>query len=187
MADFEQFYIDLETERAGSEPGQVRKGEAPRTAFSKLNDFMEQMVQLVQHVGNVEPHPVKPYQFWTDTSQVPARMMRRNADNTAWEDYGAPYGANGPLAIIRDDSTDLEKQAARDILQLGLLATIVDTSSNAVKKAARELLQIEYAGSTPPVSPGPYMVWIDTSGSEEILRRRNGANSGWVEIGPVFP
>ncbi len=45
---------------------------------------------------------------------------------------------------------------------------------------------IETISATPPPEPVAYQAWIDISVSPALLRRRNAANTAWVEIGPAL-
>lgn len=41
------------------------------------------------------------------------------------------------------------------------------------------------SGNTAPTTTFPYMLWVDTSGSDKILNIRNAANSAWIVLGAV--
>jgi len=41
------------------------------------------------------------------------------------------------------------------------------------------------SGNSAPTTTFPYMLWVDTSGSDKILNIRNAANTAWVILGPV--
>lgn len=50
--------------------------------------------------------------------------------------------------------------------------------------AALETLRTAFSGATEPASPVAYQLWADTA--ENLLKRRNAANSAWVIIGPLL-
>ena len=188
MVDFSQYEIDLDTERPNpNNPTVTRKGESPRTAFTKFNHLLGELNGVVNHVGPIEPSEIVAYMSWVDTSVVPAMVKRRNADNSAWVNVGVAFNGDSLFTTLKLDSTPEIKQEARQVLELGSLATLTSADTNTVKAAAREILQLEYVGNTAPTNPIAYMVWIDTSVEPEIMRRRSRDNLTWVEIGPVFP
>jgi hypothetical protein len=43
------------------------------------------------------------------------------------------------------------------------------------------------SGDTEPAATFPFMWWVDSSGSDPILKFRNEANDGWVEFGVIAP
>lgn len=45
-------------------------------------------------------------------------------------------------------------------------------------------LQVDFASATAPASPLAHQIWVDTSGSPVVVKRRNAANSAWVVQSP---
>jgi len=92
MADLSTYKVDLETSRPNpNNPLEVRKGDAPRTAFAKYNaviDLLGGVVDGSTAISATPPDATAPYMTWIDTSESPARIKRRNADDTAWVTLG---------------------------------------------------------------------------------------------------
>lgn len=65
----------------------------------------------------------------------------------------------------------------------------IDNGSGAAVRAdinsALQALASCSAGSAAPTTTYAYQLWVDTSGASPILKIRNGANSGWIILGPV--
>lgn len=188
MVNFLDYALDLDTERPNPDnPLEVRKGESPRTAFTKLNHMLAALNTTVTQVSPNEPENPVAYQEWIDTGSNPVMIKRRNAVNSAWVNDGVAFNGDSLFTTLKLDSSPENKQEARQVLELGSLATLTSAVTNTVKAAAREILQLEYVGNTAPTNPIAYMVWIDTSVEPEIMKRRSRDNLTWVEIGPVFP
>lgn len=51
--------------------------------------------------------------------------------------------------------------------------------------AAMEALVTQSSGTAAPATTFPFQAWVDTSGTDPILKFRNSANTGWIEIGPI--
>lgn len=85
MADLTQYLVDLETQRPNPfDNTKVLRGDAPRTAFTKINDLIMALVGVVNHFGPEAPSPTYPFMRWNDTRFDPPKEMYRNAENTAW-------------------------------------------------------------------------------------------------------
>jgi len=99
MADLSTYKVDLETSRPNpNNPLEVRKGDAPRTAFAKYNaviDLLGDVVDGSTAISATPPDATVPYMTWIDTSESPARIKRRNADDTAWVTLGKALQAAG--------------------------------------------------------------------------------------------
>lgn len=86
MTDLVDFKVDLETPRPNPfNNTQVLLGDSPRTAFTKHNDMIDALHQLVRHIGPLAPSPTSPWMLWLDTSMNPPVARQRNQANTAWD------------------------------------------------------------------------------------------------------
>lgn len=85
MTDFTEFEVDLDTERPNpNDNTKVLRGDAPRTAFTKYNDMLAAVHQVVRHIGPLAPSPTVPWMLWVDTNYDPPIERERNGENTAW-------------------------------------------------------------------------------------------------------
>ena len=85
MADFALFEVDLDTPRPNpTNNTQVLRGDSPRVAFTKHNDLLDVLHQVVNHTGPLAPSPSFAFMSWLDTGTEPPTVRRRNAENTAW-------------------------------------------------------------------------------------------------------
>ena len=86
MTDLVDYKVDLETARPNPlNNSQVIRGDSPRTAFTKHNDMIDALHQLVRHIGPLAPSPTSPWMLWLDTSMSPPVARQRNQANTAWD------------------------------------------------------------------------------------------------------
>ncbi|MBY3671854.1 hypothetical protein HKH62_04635 [Vibrio cholerae] len=103
MPDLSIYKVNLDTPQPNG-----RKGESPRSAFTKYNDLVTQLEGGV--VGNFisSTAPAQTYALmeWIDTSTSPATVKRRNSLNTAWvtigsyeQKIGTAAGANLPSGV----------------------------------------------------------------------------------------
>lgn len=85
MPDLSIFKVDLDAVRPNpSNPTQTLRGDAPRTAFGKLNDMLDVLHSSLRHVGPVSPpNPVAGMQWADPVTEPPTEYVRNNA-NTAW-------------------------------------------------------------------------------------------------------
>ncbi len=93
MADLSLYKVDLDTPQPDG-----RRGESPRSAFTKYNDALDALRGVVEHIGNTPPPNPLPYMQWVDTSVESAMLRRRSADNTAWVEIGPAFQALGSAA-----------------------------------------------------------------------------------------
>jgi|JI10StandDraft_1071094.scaffolds.fasta_scaffold05333_2 hypothetical protein len=70
---------------------------------------------------------------------------------------------------------DIQTIAGTDTVNAALLTKCVNNFA---------ALQNDFASETAPASPIAHQVWIDTSGSPVVEKRRNAANSAWVTQTP---
>jgi hypothetical protein len=49
--------------------------------------------------------------------------------------------------------------------------------------AALDALLTNNSGSSAPSSPEAYQFWLDTSGTNKLLKQRNGSNNAWIIVG----
>jgi len=99
MANVSIYKVDLDTNRPNpNNPLEVRKGDAPRSAFTKINsaiDFFGDRIDGATIFSNTAPNPAVAYMSWIDTSVNPALLKRRRADNKAWVTIGPAFQAFG--------------------------------------------------------------------------------------------
>jgi len=115
MADMSPFKVDLTTPRPNpNNPLEVRKGDAPKTAFEKTNNglqFLGERIDGATVFSNTAPSPTVAYMTWVDTSANPALLKRRRADNKAWVTIGPAFQAFGKdtdgTPLLRRDMTNL--------------------------------------------------------------------------------
>jgi len=104
MADMSLYKVDLETPRPNpNNPLEVRKGDAPKTAFGKINnaiEFFGERIDGATVFGNAPPSPTVAYMSWIDTSTNPALLKRRSANNNSWVTIGPAL----QIALSRDMS-----------------------------------------------------------------------------------
>lgn len=87
MIDVALYTVDLDTPRPNPfDNTQVLKGDSPRMAFTKYNDLLSALHEAVVHIGPLAPSPPVAFMAWLDTGSEPPVPMRRNANNTAWEE-----------------------------------------------------------------------------------------------------
>jgi len=118
MADMSLYMVDLDTPRPNpNNPLEVRKGDAPSTAFSKTNagmQFLGDRIDGATIFSNTAPNPAVAYMSWIDTSVNPALLKRRRADNKAWVTIGPAFQAFGKdtdgTPLLRRDMGNLIKQ-----------------------------------------------------------------------------
>lgn len=103
MTDLSLYKVDLDTPQPNG-----RKGESPRSAFTKYNDLVTQLEGGVvgNFISNTAPTETYALMEWIDTSTSPATIKRRNSLNTAWvtigsyeQTLGTAAGANLPAGV----------------------------------------------------------------------------------------
>lgn len=103
MTDLSLYKVDLDTPQPNG-----RKGESPRSAFTKYNDLVTQLEggAVGQFISNTAPTQTYARMEWIDTSTSPATVKRRNSLNTAWitigsyeQKIGTAAGANLPSGV----------------------------------------------------------------------------------------
>lgn len=107
MTDFTEFEVDLDTERPNpNDNTKVLRGDAPRTAFTKYNDMLAAVHQVVRHIGPLAPSPTAPWMQWLDTSYDPPIERQRNEENTAWTVGQNSFSFQGDGVISVEDPLD---------------------------------------------------------------------------------
>lgn len=85
MDDLLLHIVDLEIEHPDPrDPTKTRKGEPPRTCFTKYNNLIEALIQRIEYISPQPPSEPVAFQKWVDTSTNPPTEKRRNGDNTGW-------------------------------------------------------------------------------------------------------
>ena len=85
MIDFTLYEVDLDTARPNPfDNTQVLHGDSPRTAFTKYNDLLGALHDVVVHIGPLAPASPSAHMMWLDTGTEPPINKRRNSENTAW-------------------------------------------------------------------------------------------------------
>lgn len=88
MDALELLKVDLDTLHPNpNDPTKNRRGESPRTAFTKYNELIEALIQRIEYIGPQAPTNPYPHQKWFDTSTNPPTQKRRNEANTGWLVY----------------------------------------------------------------------------------------------------
>ena len=200
MADFSLYQVDLDTPQPNG-----RKGESPRAAFTKYNDFLAALGSMVDSVSSSAPSSPSPYMTWIDTSVDPAMLRRRNAANDAWVEIGPALASFGTAAYANlidlltkdgnlDGLTDLVQ--ARSNLGLGSAAlldaigsaplygrdSVVGTVSQNAGVPAGAVIQRGFNATL-----GGFARWAD--GTQMCWIRRteaNETNSNVVAAGSLF-
>jgi len=99
MANLSTYKVDLNTNRPNpNNPLEVRKGDAPKTAFTKYNNLVDMLGSVIDGstvISKTAPTPTVAYMSWIDTSANPALLKRRNEENKAWVTIGPALQAFG--------------------------------------------------------------------------------------------
>jgi len=130
MANVSMYKVDLNTNRPNpNNPLEVRKGDAPKTAFEKVNAFVDYVGERIDGAtifSNTAPSPTVAYMTWVDTSANPALLKRRRADNKTWVTIGPAFQAFGKDT---DGTPLLRRDMANLVLPGNPLATLSKLSA----------------------------------------------------------
>ena len=169
MTDLSLYKVDLDTAQPNG-----RKGESPRSAFSKYNDLVEQIENGVtgQYVGVNEPAAPFAFLEWIDSSTSPALIKRRNASNTAWnvigsidQKIGTAAGASLPSGV-----TELKNTVGIETTQTASASKI--PQANASGKLADDwLAKTAMADAVALVSGGRNILRKDSFGNAQLVCR----------------
>jgi len=131
MANLSAYKVDLNTPRPNpNNPLEVRKGDAPKTAFEKFNNVVDLLGSVIDGstvINDTAPAPTVAYMSWIDTSANPALLKRRNAANKTWVTIGPALQAFGKdidgMPLLRRDMKNLvAPEPANRITTLGRLS-----------------------------------------------------------------
>ncbi|WP_336918681.1 hypothetical protein [Vibrio cholerae] len=109
MPDLSLYKVDLDTPQPNG-----RKGESPRSAFTKYNDLIDELEggATGNVISSTEPAEKFARMQWVDTSVTPPLIKRRNSANTAWvtigsydQKLGTAAGANLPSGVTELKNT----------------------------------------------------------------------------------
>ncbi|MVC41396.1 hypothetical protein D6V22_06735 [Vibrio cholerae] len=109
MPDLSLYKVDLDTPQPNG-----RKGESPRSAFTKYNDLIDELEggATGNVISSTEPAEKFARMQWVDTSVTPPLIKRRNSANSAWvtigsydQKLGTAAGANLPSGVTELKNT----------------------------------------------------------------------------------
>ncbi|RBM25621.1 hypothetical protein [Vibrio tarriae] len=109
MPDLSLYKVDLDTPQPNG-----RKGESPRSAFTKYNDLIDELEggATGNVISSTEPAEKFARMQWVDTSVNPPLIKRRNSANSAWvtigsydQKLGTAAGANLPSGVTELKNT----------------------------------------------------------------------------------
>lgn len=187
MADLTQYLVDLETQRPNPfDNTKVLRGDAPRTAFTKINDLIMALVGVVNHFGPEAPSPTYPFMRWNDTRFDPPKEMYRNAENTAWLEVPPVFLTALQIKELYESNPDTNAFTDADIAALANKVDKVpgkDLSDNNFTNAERDKLagleSSRYKGlfvsiealnaALPTGSPGDYAD-VDAGAGTDVMR-----------------
>lgn len=160
MADLSLYKVDLDAPQPDG-----RRGESPRSAFTKYNDALDALRGIVEHIGNTPPPNPLPYMQWVDTSVEPAMLRRRDSDNTTWVEIVPALGdlltKAGNLEGLADPVT------ARSNLGLGSAAVRASIGTGALYGRDSIVGTVSQSGGVP---------------TGAIIERGSNANGNYVKF-----